>query len=289
MANFLGNKALQRVLIAIAVTASGWAWYKHVLQSNTGSNTTSEELAFTSRERPTRALPPNASDKSNSAGGLDNSSSQAPKDSSSVDPLMAEAQALIDKGAIAEGVAILEDIVRREPNNTQAMMELAMVYTLDYKAPVKARQLLEKVIDVNPNHRAALNELELLYNELGAQADGMAWLHLKAEQFPEALEVQFAYGRMLANTDPAGAIPWLIKATQIADDREHAFNELATAALKAGKLSMAIESWTKALQLAEADLEKAKASGDTGIDLLEDRITVTKSSISNAQKQISIQ
>jgi Tfp pilus assembly protein PilF len=203
--------------------------------------------------------------------------------------MMAEAQSLIDKGSIAEGTAILEDIVRREPHNTQAMMELAMVYTLDYKAPIKARQLLEKVVDINPNHRAALNELELLYGELGAQADGLAWLHLKTEQNPDALELQFAYGRLLAGTDPEGAIPWLVKATQIPDDREHAYNELAAAALKAGKVTMAIESWTKALQLAEADLEKAKAEGDTAVDLLEDRITVTRNSISDAKKQISAQ
>jgi hypothetical protein len=52
---------------------------------------------------------------------------------------------------------------------------------------------------------------------------------------------------------------------------------------------MAIDAWSQALQLAEADLEKAKAAGDQGIDLLEDRIKVTKTFISDARKQTSAQ
>lgn len=276
--------------MVLALGAIGWSWYKHVLESGEHRESQSEELVFlnsnskiqarselTNQDRPGED---NIHDSLNTADG---------QSDQTVDPAMAEAQGLIDKGMITEGTAILEDLLKREPYNTQAMMELAMVYTLDYKTPVKARQLLEKVVDINPNHRAALNELELLYNELGAQTDGLAWLHLKSEQFPEALEVQFAYGRMLANTDPDGAIPWLVKATQIPDDREHAFNELGMAAFKAGKIAMAIDAWSQALQLAEADLEKAKAAGDQGIDLLEDRIKVTKTFISDARKQTSAQ
>ena len=289
MAKWTDNKPMRRILLVAALAGTGWAWYRHVLTSSGTNLFSSEELAFTSHARPHRFLPPSGDGISQPSNQLTNEGSKKQNDSAGIDPMMAEAQSLIDKGSIAEGTAILEDIVRREPHNTQAMMELAMVYTLDYKAPIKARQLLEKVVDINPNHRAALNELELLYGELGAQADGLAWLHLKTEQNPDALELQFAYGRLLAGTDPEGAIPWLVKATQIPDDREHAYNELAAAALKAGKVTMAIESWTKALQLAEADLEKAKAEGDTAVDLLEDRITVTRNSISDAKKQISAQ
>lgn len=279
------DKPLKRILMIVATSAVGWAWYKHVTDRGAIQEEASEELAFTTRGRSVHQTSSVTPQKEPTEHPTTSSSQEALNH----DPLMSEAQALIDKGSVAEGTALLEEIVRREPYNTQAMMELAMVYTLDYKAPIKARQLLERVIDVNPNHRAALNELELLYNELGAQSDGLAWLHLKAEQHPDALEIQFAYGRMLAATDPDGAIPWLVKATQIPDDREHALNELGMAAFKAGKISMAIDAWTKSLQLAEDDLEKAKAAGDPGIDLLEDRITVTKNFISDAKKQIATQ
>ncbi len=281
---------IRRLLVILAIVAVGWSWYKHMLDSGEHREGPSEELIFLNSKSKIPARSELTNQDTQGQDSIHNSRDTANRQSDqTVDPAMAEAQGLIDKGMITEGTAILEDLVKREPYNTQAMMELAMVYTLDYKTPVKARQLLEKVVDINPNHRAALNELELLYNELGAQSDGLAWLHLKSEQFPEALEVQFAYGRMLANTDPDGAIPWLVKATQIPDDREHAFNELGMAAFKAGKIAMAIDAWSQALQLAEADLEKAKAAGDHGIDLLEDRIKVTRTFISDARKQTSAQ
>ena len=264
----------------------GWSWYEHVRMSTTetnkessGTNQTvaSSELGLQNLHR---NQPEKSQQKTEPVTGQDNAT-----DSGS----MPEAQALIDSGAFEQGAAILEGIVRREPHNTQAMMELAMVYTLDFKSPTKARQILEKIIDVNPDHRAALNELELVYNELGAQTDGLAVLQLKTEQHPDARELQFVYGRMLAASDPEAALPWLQRATEIPDSREQAFNELALAAVKAGKTQIAIDAWIKAITVAESELEQAKAGDKTGIDFLEERIAATKNELSKAQKQLSRQ
>jgi tetratricopeptide (TPR) repeat protein len=259
----------------------GWAWYRYVLTSQLNADLTLEESAYLSaRDHSLQTKKPSPS-----------SPDQQTQNDGAVGPqrlatLLDDARSMIDRGQVREGAEILEGLVHKEPLNTQAMMELAMVYTLDYKVPLKARQLLERVVEINPNHRAALSELEILYAELGAQSEGLTWLQLKSEQHPDALELQFAYGRMLASRDPEAAIPWLVKATQIPDEQEHAYNELATAALRSGKVGMAIEAWTQALLLAEDDLEKAKAAGDQAIDILEDRIAVTKSMIHEAKKQM---
>lgn len=197
------------------------------------------------------------------------------------------AQSLIDRGLVQEGAAMLEKLIEADPSNTQALMEMAMVYTLDLKEPQKSRQLLERILDINPQHRAALNELELLYKELDAVEDGLALLAQKAEQYPESLEIQYVYGRMLASSDPNAAIPWLQRATFIADQKEQALDQLAAAALRAGNLPLAVKSWAEALTLAETELERARSNGESGLDYLEDRITATKTELAKAREQLS--
>ena len=181
---------------------------------------------------------------------------------------------------------MLEKLIQQDPNNTQALMEMAMVYTLDLKEPEKSRQILERIIDVNPSHRAALNELELLYKELDAVEDGLALLELKAQQYPESLEIQYVYGRMLSSSDPRAAIPWLERAVKIPDQKEQALDQLASAALRAGQIGLAVKSWSEALNLAELELEQAKAKGESGTDYLEDRIAATRSELAKAQQQL---
>ena len=91
---------------------------------------------------------------------------------------------------------------------------------------------------------------------------------------------------MLSSTDPAAAIPWLQRATFIADQKEQALDQLASVALRAGQISLAIKSWTEALALAENELERAKASGESGLDYLEDKIAATKTELARAKEQL---
>lgn len=205
-----------------------------------------------------------------------------------LEPSIANAQALIDRGLLDDGARMLEKIIDQSPTDTQALMEMAMLYTIDLKEPQKARLILERVLDINPHHRAALNELELLYRELNMIEDGLSHLETKAQEHPDSLEIQYTYGRLLASSNPAAAIPWLQRATFIADQKEQALDQLAAAALHAGDIRLAIKSWSEALMLAEAELERAKASGEAGLDYLEDRISSTRLEIAKAQGQLHV-
>ena len=232
------------------------------------------------------SLPP-AAPPAPSSAAIDEPTTTAMSPSADLSqPSIKNAQALIDNGLINEGSAMLEKLIEQDPTDTQALMEMAMVFTLDLKDPQKARQILERILDVNPQHRAALNELELLYRELDAVDDGLALLELKSQQYPDSLEIQYVYGRMLSSTDPAAAIPWLQRATFIADQKEQALDQLASAALRAGQISLAIKSWTEALALAENELERAKAGGESGLDYLEDKIAATKTELARAKDQL---
>jgi len=265
----------------VAILALGAAWYHHVANNKSpGDRRHSRRSVLTSKniaKNSVQAVDENDSKTSKSADMLSDLSQ----------PSIANAQALIDNGLIQEGSTMLEKLIDQDPGNTQALMEMALVYTLDLKEPEKSRHILERIIDINPSHRAALNELELLYKELGAVDDGLALLELKSEQYPESLEIQYVYGRLLAISDPEAAIPWLERATQIGDQKEQALDQLAATALRSGQIGLAVKSWTEALALAENELEQAKANGESGLDYLEDRISATKIELAKAQQQLS--
>jgi len=265
-----------------ALLVLGLSWQRHVMDVMEGArqseNQTNLNLDVTSLF---------ANKPENSTLPL--STSPAEDTSPSPDTLEANiqnAQALIDRGLIKEATSMLEKIIEAQPSDTQALMEMAMVYTLDLKEPQKSRELLERILDINPQHRAALNELELLYKELDAVEDGLALLAEKSEQHPESLEIQFVYGRLLAEMDPKAAIPWLQRATLISDQKEQALDQLATAAFRAGELTLAVKSWREALSIAESELELAKSNGASGIDYLEDRIIATRMELAKAQETL---
>lgn len=265
------------------VIVVGLTWYYQVA----GISKTDRRAARRLDQKSQHTLAPPAAPPASPSAPVDETATTAmPQPADISQPSIKNAQALIDNGLINEGSAMLEKLIEQDPTDTQALMEMAMVFTLDLKDPQKARQILERIVDVNPQHRAALNELELLYRELDAVDDGLALLELKSQQYPDSLEIQYVYGRMLSSTDPAAAIPWLQRATFIADQKEQALDQLASTALRAGQISLAIKSWTEALTLAETELERAKASGESGLDYLEDKIAATKTELARAKEQL---
>lgn len=272
-----------RVAILFGAMAVGLAWYYQVAGISSADRRAARRLDQKNKQA---FVPPAANQIS---PGATVNETQAKAISTSADlsqPSIKNAQTLIDNGLVSEGTVMLERLIEQDPTDTQALMEMAMVFTLDLKEPQKARQILERILDVNPQHRAALNELELLYRELDAVDDGLALLELKSQQYPDSLEIQYVYGRMLSSTDPVAAIPWLQRATLIADQKEQALDQLASAALRAGQISLAVKSWTEALVLAENELERAKASGESGLDYLEDKIAATKTELARAKEQL---
>ena len=280
----IAGRSRTRVVAAVIVSLIlGAAWRYRVTQAISTDRRSAHRAQATANLEGTTSLNVNTSIQSPS-DEVPISDSEPKSDTNDVS--IQNAQALIDRGLVQEGAAMLEKIIDADPSNTQALMEMAMVYTLDLKEPQKSRQLLERIIDINPQHRAALNELELLYKELDSVEDGLALLAQKAEQYPESLEIQYVYGRMLATSDPTAAIPWLQRATFIADQKEQALDQLAAAALRSGNVALAVKSWAEALTLAETELERAKANGESGLDYLEDRVTATKMELSKAKAQL---
>lgn len=178
------------------------------------------------------------------------------------DPDVRRAMEMVDKGYIGEAVEVLDAVLRRDPRNEQALVELGMLQLLDLKQPEQAASILQRVVDVNPNNQIALAELVNLYEEQGHVEEGLAYLIEANNRHPGAPELAYGIGQLLSmqgrDTD---AIPYLEKASQSPDASGRALRDLGAAYLNAGDSDKAIDAYGRAITAQERDLAQRQEQG----------------------------
>jgi FimV-like protein len=193
----------------------------------------------------------------------------------SMDPDVMKAIALIDNGQVNEAVAALEAIVKKDPKNEQALVELAMIHLLDMKDPEQAIGYLQKAVVVAPGNQVVMSELVSLYDEQQRLEDGVAFLQDVEKQNPGSPDVAYGLGQMLslAGRD-AESIPYLERAAQQGDPIR-AYRDLAEAYSRTGDSERAVDSYDKSLQSMEKELDSKRAQGLPAA-YVEERIHYTK-------------
>jgi FimV-like protein len=192
-----------------------------------------------------------------------------------MDPDVMKAIALIDNGQVNEAVTALEAIVKKDPKNEQALVELAMIHLLDLKDPEQAIGYLQKAVVVAPANQVVMSELVSLYDEQQRLEDGVAFLQDVEKQQPGSPDVAYGLGQLLslAGRD-AESIPYLERAAQQGDP-VRAYRDLAEAYARTGDSERAIDSYDKALQSMDKELEGKRAQGLPAA-YVEERIHYTK-------------
>lgn len=188
-----------------------------------------------------------------------------------------DAQQLIEHGEPGAAVAILEEILKENPNDTQALMELAMIQILDLKNTERARQLLEQLIRTEPTHRAALNELINIYADPLRVDQGLQFLKSQFEFAVDPSELHYAYGRLLSQSGRADeALSHFDQAKGLKDIQDQVYVDAAQAAIQTGNYEKAFESYRNAVRLQEEELARARDQGIDSAAFIEDRILATK-------------
>jgi tetratricopeptide (TPR) repeat protein len=179
-----------------------------------------------------------------------------------IDPEVQAAIDMIDNGDIQAAVVKLEEILKKDPKNEQALVEMAMIQLLDLKQPGKAIDYLQRVVDVNPSNRIVMNELVSLYEEEGRSDEGLAYMQSIAEANPESGELAYGIGQMLAMQGrDEEAIPHLEKASRNDADNFRAQKELAEAYSRAGQSDKSIQAYKQALARQDQDLQSRTDQG----------------------------
>lgn len=191
------------------------------------------------------------------------------------DPEVLKAIALIDNGQTTEAVAALESIVKRDPKNEQALIELAMIHLLDMKAPDQAIHYLQKAVKIAPDNQIVISELVTLYDEQQRLDDGISFFQELDKQQAGLPIVAYGMGQLLALSGrDQDAIPYLEKAALQADGTR-AYHDLAEAYSRLGDSEHAIDAYDRALKALEQDLIHKRAQGQPSA-YVEERLHYTK-------------
>jgi predicted Zn-dependent protease len=172
---------------------------------------------------------------------------------------------LIDTGNPRDAQAILEDILRKDPKNEQALVELGMIHLIDYHAPSAALPYLEDALRVNGKNKVVLSELVGVYEELGQGDQGLAFLtDLQASQ-PTNGPLNLGIGQVLAGQGrDAEAIPYLEAAAESGDpDSDYALEDLADAYASAGNSEKALSTYKRAIDREKLRIQSLPDSGDS--------------------------
>lgn len=169
---------------------------------------------------------------------------------------------LIDNGSVQEAIGVLDGILKKDPRNEQALVELAMINLLDLKQPEAAMGFLQRVVEVNPRNQIVMSELVSLFEEQGRVDDGITFMTDVFHKNPESTELAFGIGQMLSLQGRDGdAISYLEKAATSPENLVRASRELGEAYSRTGDPEKAIESYNKAIIDQERDIAEKAGRG----------------------------
>lgn len=185
---------------------------------------------------------------------------------------------LTDAGESAAAVALLEEALKKDPNNVVLLTELGVISVLDFKDLERGQKLFERVVNLDPLNRGALNELLILYEDLGRISDGLEFLSAHLTVDADVSEVQYAYAKLLvrAGKQLEALDSFEAATTSIRDLQDQVYLDLAEAAMSVSKPDRAISAIETALRLQEQELQRAKDRQAESVDFIEDRIIASK-------------
>lgn len=175
------------------------------------------------------------------------------------------AMALVDGGKIKEALSLLEEILQKDPNNEMALIEIGMIYIIDFKSPQKAMGYLEHALRINPLNSVVASELSELYTTARMGEQGINFFKNIYEKNPANHFLASEIGKMLSSEKRyQEAIPYLEGAlSQEASPMLRA--DLAAAYARTGHSEKAILEYKRAIAQEEQRIHKEQVDGEFGV------------------------
>ena len=183
-------------------------------------------------------------------------------DPSEIESMLAEAMSLVDQGNHESAVRILEKILKADPRNEMALIEMGMIHLIDLKAPQSALSYLKSALSVNPSNKVVLSELVGIYDEIGQAGAGLSYLQQLYDENPDNSSLAAGIGQVLAGQDRLQeALPFLEKSAEDGQSGA-ALTDLADAYSQTGNKEKSLETYQKVIDLELERIESGYYTND---------------------------
>jgi predicted Zn-dependent protease len=182
------------------------------------------------------------------------------------DPEIAHAIELIDTGKIEAATVALEQILAKNPQNEQALIELGMIQLIDNHKPEAALPLLKSALQINPNNRMVASEIVGVYEDRGDREEGLAFLKDLYTSHPDADGLAVGIGQILVGQGKEyEAVPYLETAAKSSPDPAFHYAELGDIYGRMGDHDRAAKSYESAINKEYDNLSRASDAGAAAV------------------------
>ena len=167
--------------------------------------------------------------------------------------VLQQAIAHIDSGEFEIAREMIEKALEGDPNNENLLMELGMIFLIDYRQPENALPHLEKALKVNPGNKVVLNELVGVYQEIGQNDAGLEFMKNLLNSNPESPDLNLGVGQLLmSENNNYDAAKYLETAIKNGDQPDYVYSDLAEIYAKTGNSDRAIEVYRASVERARS-------------------------------------
>ncbi len=169
------------------------------------------------------------------------------------------AQSLMDAGQYAEAIALLKQVIARDPASVEAHFLLGNAYA-NTSQLVEAAQAFKTVISLDPSNADAHSNLGVVYYRQGQLPEAAAEFELALSLSPDDAEIHYNLGGayfQMGKLDEA--IAQFEKALELNPDLPQPYFGMGNAYKLQGNREKAIESFEKFLQMNPSPELKAEA------------------------------
>lgn len=224
---------------------------------------TMEPVKALTQERAPQLMSQSPANSSSSSATLTQNTAKAPSKMSDGDAkdLIHQAILMVNQNQAREAKNLLEKVLQDQPDNEEALVQLALVHIIDLKEEKLGQTYLERALKVNPENKAALSELVEIYATRKDPA-GVNYLQSLYDKNPDNNNLAMGIGQILIQDQPTAAIPYLQKAG------EPALIDLAEAYSLTGNHSKAIEAYSRQEEIIASKLQSEDERSGIGKDNL---------------------
>lgn len=203
-----------------------------------------------------------------------------PVSSSDMEGIKGHALSLLRDGALTQAQPIIETLIRRNPSDSDLLLNYAMLLT-DHGNPQDAARLLEGLTAKEPNNASAWNALGVALWRLDRIDNARDALGRAFAINPKDAHVLKNLGALLAKESPTDALPMLKEAALLLPDDQNALYNLGLALRQTGDFDGSFDALQQAVGaapysslaercrdlLSQMSLEKVRGDAPAGLKM----------------------
>lgn len=197
----------------------------------------------------------------------------------------------VDSGNWRKAEEILKDLLKEDPTNEMALVEMANIYLLDRRDMGGALPFIKRALESNNNNEDMLNELINVYSETGNVDEGLDYLvslSQKTKGADSAVLDQGIATTLVSVKRPEEAVEYFKSALAkgAKDEDGQLMGQMGDAYVEAGREDMAVDAYRNAI--AKAEQNKTREYDQYGISELKVRLGQTYIRMGNREAALEV-